>query len=376
MPRAIRVLAVIAVLIAAVGAGWWAARATLTPADEQRDTSETTQVSWATASQGTVGRSLPLSTTLRQPALPVADNHLAGVVTAISPGEAADGDIVYVVGDTPVRVVQADAPFWRDLEQGAEGEDVAALQRLLIAAGHFDGDADGTFAAATESAVQAWQRADGREQTGTVTLGELVAVANLPAVVQLGEQITVGSTVGGGEASVLAPTGDREFLLIVNQDQSRLIPAEATVEISYEDYRWQAVIAGSELDDFGSFTFMLTAPDGGDVCGSDCDALPTDAQVTLRSEVVVAPEVTGITVPAVAVRTGADGSAYVVTDTGDVQVRVLGSGQGVVVIEADDIDEGTQVQVTGESAAGGPAPGQPAPDQPAPGDDDADTQGG
>lgn len=360
-------LLVLLLVAAAAGVGGWASRATLTSSvPEETAGEDVAQVVWAEASEGSVGRSLPLSTTLRQPALPVAQNALAGVVTSISPGEVEEGETVYVVGDTPVRVVEGEEPFWRELARGAKGSDVEGLQRLLIEQEHLSGEADGDFGPGTERAVKAWQKAEGKEQTGTVPLGELVAVPALPAVVQLGEGIVVGRTLAGGEDAVLAPTGDREFVLVVTQEQARLIPAEATVEITFEDHTWDAVIAGSELDEFGSTTFSLTAPDGGEVCGEECDVLPNDAQVTLRSQVVIVPRVEGTTVPAAALHTRPDGSAYVVTEGGEVDVTVLGSGQGVAVVEGAGVEPGTQVQVVG--GQGAPAPQQPAP-QPA--EDDA-----
>ncbi len=261
--RALGVVLVLLLFAAAAGAGWWASRATLTSPVAEASGDQAAEVVWAEASTGSVGRSLPLSTTLRQPALPVAQNALVGVVTSVSPGEVAEGDVVYVVGETPVRVVEAEEPFWRDLARGVKGEDVKPLQRLLVGEGHLGGEPDGDFGWNTERAVKAWQKAQGLPQTGVVRLGELVAVTDLPAVVQLGEGVVVGKSLGGGEDSVLAPTGEREFVLVVTQEQARLIPAEATVEITFEDHTWSAVIAGSELDEFGSTTFTLTAPGGG-----------------------------------------------------------------------------------------------------------------
>ena len=42
----------------------------------------------------------------------------SGVVTSTSPGRVESGGVVYVVGRTPVRVVQAQEPFWRELSLG------------------------------------------------------------------------------------------------------------------------------------------------------------------------------------------------------------------------------------------------------------------
>lgn len=361
------------VLAAVAGLAWWASRVTLTSAVPEVGPTGTAAAPavWAQASAGSVGRSLPLSTTLRQPARPVAQNTLTGVVTSVSSGDVDDGDVVYVVGRTPVRVVEAAEPFWRDLVRDAAGKDVVPLQRLLIADGHLSGEADGTFGPATEGAVKEWQKNQGVDQTGVVTLGELVAVADLPAVVALGESIGVGRTLAGGEDAVLAPTGERQFVLVVTAEQGRLIPAEASVEVTYEDHTWTAVIARAELDEFGSTTFTLTAPDGGEVCGQECGVLPNDAQVTLRSDVVIVPKVQGTTVPAAAVRTRADGTAYLITPAGQVEVSVAASGQGLAVVEGEGIKPGTRVEVMD-----GGMPSAPPQRTPVPGDDADSTQKG
>ena len=335
-------LGVLVVVVAAALSGWWAARATVPSQIADIEHGRSTETLWAEANAGSVGRSLPLSTTVRQPALPVAANALGGVVTSVHPGMVDDGDIVYVVGDTPVRVVTGAEPMWRDLTNGARGSDVEALQRLLVREGHLSGPADGVFGAGTEAAVRAWQRAQGRPRTGAVGLGELVTVRDLPASIQLGESITVGRPLSGGEESVLAPTGAREFVLVVTTEQARLIPAEATVEVAHGAHTWAAVIAGSVQDEHSQTVFTLTAPDGGAVCGDDCNEMPSDEQFTLRSQVMVIPRVSGTTVPAAAVTSRADGSTFVTTDSGEVEVSVQGSGQGVVVVTG--IEPGTRVQ--------------------------------
>lgn len=179
---------------------------------------------------------------------------------------------------------------------------------------------------------------------------------DLPATIQLGSGITVGKSLAGGEDSVLAPTGAREFVLVVTAEQARLIPAEATIEITYEKHTWDAVIAGTTQDENSQTVFELGAPDGGAVCGNQCDTLPSDPQVTLRSQVVVIPRVSGTTVPAAAVQTRPDGTAFVVTDSGEVDVTVKGSGQGVAVVTG--IEPGTRVQALAGAGAAQAAPAQ------------------
>lgn len=356
--RALGVLVALVALAVAVGAGWWGARATLEPEVAATPEGQAAQMVWASATESSVGRSLPLSTTLRQPARVVAGNGLSGVVTEVNPGQVEVGDTVYAVADVPVRVVEGEMPFYRELALDAKGEDVAQLQQALVDLGYLDAEADGEFDEATQEALQDWQADLGQPETGTVPLGELVAVADLPTVVQLGESIVLGATVGGGGDAVLAPTGEQEFVLVVTQEQARLIPAEATVQVSYDEQTWEAVIGGSVQDEFGSTEFELTAPDGGPVCGQDCGVLPGDAEVTLRSAVVIVPQIEGVGVPAVAVRTRADGTAYVITRDGEQEVTVAGSGQGIAIV--DGIETGTEVQVLGGGTGGGvpPQPGE------------------
>ena len=349
-------LACLLALAVAAGGGWWAARATLEPQTPEA-AATTPDVVWAQATTSSVGRSLPLSTTLRQPARTVASNALPGVVLSTSPGEVDQGDTIYVVAGTPVRVVEGEVPFYRELTRNLEGADVAQLQLALIDLGHLEGSADGEFGWRTERAVKAWQKDLGQRQTGTIPLGELVAVDRLPTVIQLGESITRGATLGGGEESVLAPTGEQHFVLVVTQDQARMIPVEATVDLTWQDHTWQAVIASSEQDEFGNTEFTLSAPDGGPVCGDNCDSLPGDAQVTLRSEIVIVPRIEGTAVPAAAVHTRADGTAYVITEQGERDVTVRGSGGGVTIVEG--IEVGTRVQAL--AGAAGTPQSQPVP---------------
>lgn len=357
-------------LALAVGAGWWAARATM---DSSVDASEGTveEMVWAEATQSSVGRSLPLSTTLRQPANVVAVNGLSGVVTEVSPGEVDVGSTVYAVAGTPVRVVAGDIPFYRDLEVGVSGPDVTQLRDGLVQLGYLD-EAGDNFDEATGAAVEEWQEDLGIPQTGGVTWGEVIAIPSLPTVVQLGDSIQLARQIGGGEEAVLAPTGEQSFVLAVSQDQAGLIPAEATVEITWQQQTWSAVITGSVQDEWGGTEFDLAAPDGGPVCADACDTLPGDAQVILRSEVVITPRISGIAVPAAAVRSSGDGSVYVITDDGEVQVSVRGSGSGIAIV--DGIEEGIRIQVLGGDGATAPLAPPPAPggDSPAPDGDSVD----
>ena len=69
----------------------------------------------------------------------------------------------------------------RTLKQGAKGEDVKALQILLIGRGFNCGSSgvDGSFGPATDSAVRAYQRAHGLGvdgKAGPATMSKLLGV--------------------------------------------------------------------------------------------------------------------------------------------------------------------------------------------------------
>lgn len=339
-------LLITVVLVAmAAGAGWWAARATLTPVTE--NTAVVDEIVTVTVIEGTVGRSLTVGVTLRQPVEVVATNTLAGMVTEVgAAGEVSTGEVIYVVAGVPVRVVAGQVPFYRDLARGMRGSDVEQLQAALVELGHLSSEPDGIFGAATYEAVRAWQGELGIERTGAAALGEVLAVPQLPASMRLGDGIRPGVLVSGGEEAILASSGSQEFTLVLSADQAATITTEVPLRVSFEDLTWEAHAMGSRVDESGNTVLDLVAPDGGLVCGQDCDRLPADEQLSLRAEAIVTPEVTGPVVPVTAVRTGIDAQAYVVLAEGTRrEVRVLGSGQGVAAVEGLEIGE--QVVISG-----------------------------
>lgn len=342
-----------------LGTGWWAARATLAPPVDARPEAESVVVAVV---ETTVGRSLSLNATVRQPFAAVASNGLAGTVTAVGGHEEVGvGDVLYAVDNMPVRAVVGDTPFWRDLVPGFDGVDVRQLQQALAELGHYHGTVDGRYRDSTTEAVRAWQRELGMPVVGTVRLGELVAVPRLPARLVLGESITLGARVSGGEPAVLAATGEIEFRLVVSESQAALIPPGAAVSVSHQDLTWDAVLGETAVAPDGTLEYTLTGPDGAVVCRDECDRLPAAEHTTLRAEVTVVPEVTGPSVPVAAVRTDPDGAAWVRTADGDRrEVTVLGSAGGVAVV--DGLRVGERVVLFGEVGDGSRVGGADPPD--------------
>jgi multidrug efflux pump subunit AcrA (membrane-fusion protein) len=147
-----------------------------------------------------------------------------GVITRLpKAGDVvAVGQALYEIDGRPVIALQGDRPFWREFSDGmTDGADVLELEQNLAALG-FGADltVDTEFTWATASAVKDWQESLGLERTGTVALGDVVAV-DAPSVrvqsvsAKLGDQggspISYTSTVLG-VAVKLTDAQSREIL--------------------------------------------------------------------------------------------------------------------------------------------------------------------
>lgn len=348
-PSWVRVGGLVAVIALAVAGGWWAGRATFT-APAAAAAQQQTQVS-VTVTRASVGQTVRLNVTVTQAYQPLAPVLLSGIVTDVpSAGAVEVGQVMFRVDDVPVRVVEGATPFYRDLAAGATGADVSELQQALVTLGFLAGAPSGAFDAATAAAVEKWQASLGQPATGEVALGELIAVPTLPMTLRLGDGVSLGAQVGPGQPAVLARVGDPEFRLVVSQQQAQLIPSAATVQISFKDRTWPAVITETATDPNSSSTLVmsLASPSGGLPCGDECAELPPDDSLSLLSSIEVVPQTTGTAVPAAAVHTAADGGTYVLMqDDSRRPVTVKASSNGLVIV--DGVAEGESVWALGDS---------------------------
>jgi peptidoglycan hydrolase-like protein with peptidoglycan-binding domain len=117
-------------------------------------------------------------------------------LTALAPlGATVDrGGTLYAVDGQPTVLLIGDTPAYRALRPGDHGPDVEQLQRNLTALGR-QVAVSGTFDAATQAAVVAWQSGRGVPTSGVVRLGDVVF---LPSPVLVAAQHVA---VGGGIAS-------------------------------------------------------------------------------------------------------------------------------------------------------------------------------
>lgn len=335
-------------IVLAAGAGGWAIGATLVEADASAQTPD--QSVWAEAAETSIGSSFNLSTTVKQPVKTVASNHLSGVVSSVSPGELKSGEQLYAVAGTKVYVVEGKTPFYQDITPKSSGQNIKQVETFLKSSGHFHGTPDASYDSATSAAIKAWQTATKQKPDGIIPLGHLVAIPTLPAQVELDEGITPGKQLAGGEDAVRAANGERTFSMSLTEEQAAVIPQDTVVEVIHEKSVWPAMISQTTTDETVAVTHVLSAPDGGAVCGKECGALPSSSSVTLRSKVIVVPATKGIGIPAAAITTTASGQAQVLTESGVVDVKVLTSGQGIAIVEG--LAAGDKVQVLGAPVEG------------------------
>lgn len=174
--RVLAIIAAVAVLSAGVT---WAAASTLQSPDERAASTEAPEagpvavpVESRTVRSGLVGR----ATILFEDALGLEAGAGGGgeggggggagtVVTTAPPDvgtEVGSGEAVFAVAGRPTLVLTGRLPAWRDMVGGDTGPDVEQLQAALVELGRLtEQQADGTYGAATASAIEAVYAAAG-----------------------------------------------------------------------------------------------------------------------------------------------------------------------------------------------------------------------
>jgi peptidoglycan hydrolase-like protein with peptidoglycan-binding domain len=251
-----------------------------------------------------------------------------GIVTGL-PGagdEIAVGHSLYEVDGRPVIAIRGSRPFWRSLEQGmGDGPDVTQLEQALVDFGFGSGiTVDDEFTWSTASAVKAWQKALGLERTGSIALGDIVAV-------------NAGSV---RVASVTARLGD----------QAQQSP------LSYTSTVLQAV---ADLTDAQAREIVpATVDPGGDPTGVDGETTSASATVTFDDPTAAA----GIGLRAVKVILASESvddalvipvTALLATLDGGYAVDVIRSGETVRVPVEVGLIADTRVQIIGGELAEG-----------------------
>lgn len=350
MNRFLKALILALLGTALVGLGWWGGSVALRPPE---DPLADRQPVTYTVDMGSVGRSLRFAAVAEWQLEDLARNAAAGVVTSVEippEGQVSSGAVVFSVNLRPVTVATGTVPAFRDLNLRTEGQDVVQLQRFLADTGFYGGQIDGIFGDVMQAAVRSWQRSLDLDDDGVVRRGDLIFVPELPARIILSEDVTVGASLSGGEAVLRRVLDEVQFRIPLGSEQLDLVPLSADVEVIHGKSSWDARVADvSESEASGEVSLILEGPDGGTVCGEDCQAVPIRGQTRFPAEIIVVPETTGPVVPTAALRSLQDGSTVVTLEDGSqVPVAVLGSSDGLAVVDGVEVGQALLLPVVGE----------------------------
>jgi peptidoglycan hydrolase-like protein with peptidoglycan-binding domain len=159
-----------------------------------------------------------------------------GRVTKVDVGEGGTvnaGDELFQVDGRPTIAVNGSFPFWRDLQEGAAGADVAQLKDVLRTAGYHPSRADNqSFESTTTTALKAWQKRHGFPQDGILKTGD-TQVAAWPA--RIGPlKVGVGDFVApsGPLTTVVASQLQISLTLTAADRQQLQVGQQAQIEIS------------------------------------------------------------------------------------------------------------------------------------------------
>jgi peptidoglycan hydrolase-like protein with peptidoglycan-binding domain len=143
---------------------------------------------------------------------------LAGTITWLpdAGSEIHRGGTLYRVDDEPVALMYGHLPAWRAFEPDmSDGPDVKDLERNLVRLGYDPGTVDDHFSSSTVAAVEAWQKDEGLDQTGTIELGRVVFAAGAQRVGQ------VTATVGGQATGPLMGISSTRHVATANIDAAQ-----------------------------------------------------------------------------------------------------------------------------------------------------------
>lgn len=320
--------------------GWWA-KAVIQERTSTETSSETTQAEQAEVISFKTGKNYTFGVSVLREYSPVTVNFFDGIITSLNTGTINIGDEIYRVDNQAVFAAQGDEPFYRELQEGTEGEDVTQLQTFLSVQGYYRGTANGRFASSTTHAVKQWQKKHHLEATGIIELGRIVALPGLPTSVLFSKDARKGMPASTQEPLFTVPSSQPKFILRLTPTQAGLIPLGSQVTLQYQGHTWNARVADatpSENDD--QTELHLTTPDGDPlVCGNECGILPGAKTFSITSTITVEEPTEGPALPAAAVTARADGTSFVIINGKERAVEVLASGSGMLILSGVEIGE-------------------------------------
>ncbi len=244
--------------------------------------------------------------------MPTARSVVSGQVHAV--GDLIGyGDLVAEVSGAPVFAVAATVPLYRDLVEGAEGNDVAGLQQMLSQAGLYQGKADGKLESSTLRALsQMYDRAGYKlpelvpgKKGLPLSQTALVPGAGLPVATAagLGEEISADHPLLSLQTTAAMVTARADML----QAEAFPVGAAVSVQIGSDEPAGSTVTAVSDFREAESSTpagydLTIALPEG-------VDATAAAGQPVIVREQGEVP--LGTAVPLTAIRRDANGQTYV-----------------------------------------------------------------
>lgn len=343
--------AILLLMVAAFGFG----RFTLSQgAEAEIKESESTEDSlfWDVKEQ-TIGRSIAYSATVSSSVVDGPLVNREGVVTAgpRSQGALEEGDIVLEVNLDPVLVGRGTVPAFRDLTEGDNGEDVQQLRDFLCRRGFAVCAENETFTPAMTQAVKDWQKSVGKQESGSVLLGDIMWFSEVPVDVRISGDFRVGSSVVASDRPISVASGEPSAVIKVSEDQITLIPEGSVFTMEGDLSGVVGSYSASHSDDEGvvGFTAPLLSADGSEsFCTKQriCyELLSGQNSVTVNLTIQTVPVQTGLGVPTGAVRSSADGETYVTMHDGTRKpVTVVARSGGISLIEG--LQQGDRILLT------------------------------
>lgn len=341
----------VSIVAVALVLGWVAAFLVIQPPRIEGNSAKPVTVE---AVKGSISVEQPYGVNANWEANPIGVNQFDGVLTELgvksSGTEVKAGDVLYSVNMDPVVAAVGDAPSFRELSLGAQGEDVKQLQQMLKALGFSSAEPNGSFSTETQVAVQLWNESLGLDSSGRVPAGRVIFIPNLPAVIAPAPDVRIGSFISTGQPAIVGATDQPEFSFRVLPENVDRTKPGLRVEIDANGERWRAEVDRLEraTDDTGATVAVLRPVQGQDsICGDKCGtAVSVGEKSVLPARLIIAPKTDGVQVPTAAIVTDASGVSQVITENGDaVDVTVKVSDQGRSIISG--IDAGQRIQMPG-----------------------------
>jgi HlyD family secretion protein/Putative peptidoglycan binding domain len=195
-----------------------------------------------TVSRRTLSVTTPVNGTLGYAGSYTVLGGLRGTITQLpAVGQVIpQGQVLYRVDGYPVVLLYGSTPAYRTLTEGAtaadvSGQDVAELNHDLVALGYVDkSDVDSAwdeFGWATKAGIENLQEHLGVDQTGNLTLGQVVFLPTPARVTSLSAQL--GGQAGGPIMTATSTT--RQVSVNLDADQQSQVKAGDRVTITLPD---------------------------------------------------------------------------------------------------------------------------------------------